>query len=619
MNDLVRTSRAGRIRRHVRGALIAGSVGALLSVALGAGVAHADNEVIASDPADGAILQESPAAITITFAEELGEQNTLSLQCNAELITIPRATVGDDARTLSVEIATPLPKGGCIATWAVGDADNAPNGSGNITFSIENEPPTTETTIEGAVTSTTVETPTTTTAAAPTTPSSTVVSLTSAETGRAPLWLGRLLSTLGIAILFGSLVTVAAAWPEGVEYLVAVRFIRSSWILALLGTILYVSAGAAAVNGTGLGSGFNPSAWLDLVDAGWPGRAALARLVLVVVSAWAAFRPDRVIDPTTQLAALGIPALAVATLGFSRTGGDLAVIGVAMGVLHAVAMAVWVGGAVLVARVVLAGPGEEDLVHAVRGFSRVSNPAIVVTIVTGIVQMFRLDGGELFGSGHGRVLVLKAVLVAVMVFIAISARQFVNQRMARAEEMTVPLAARLRRAFGTEAAIGIVILATSSWLLALDPPNIDTTPSISYAVSARIEVPEADLDVTVKLTRDTVGPAGMEVQVRAPESGLSSMEVILTAPPNDTTATITQPVPLTGAGVAVRLETPDGIPLEVAGDWTVQVTAITPLGPVASEPVLFTISNPDGTVPTTVITIPPANTVTIPLEGTTPG
>ena len=38
-------------------------------------------------------------------------------------------------------------------------------------------------------------------------------------------------------------------------------------------------------------------------------------------------------------------------------------------------MAVWFGGLILLARVVLAGPGEEDLVHAVRGFARISTPA----------------------------------------------------------------------------------------------------------------------------------------------------------------------------------------------------------------------------------------------------
>jgi hypothetical protein len=283
-----------------------------------------------------------------------------------------------------------------------------------------------------------------------------------------------------------------------------------------------------------------------------------------------------------------------------------------MSIVHALAMSVWVGGLVLLARVVLAGPGEEDLVHAVNGFGRISNLAIGATIATGIVQMIVLDGGDLFGSSHGRVVLLKTVVVAGMVFVAMSARQFVKQRLVRADEMTVPMADRLRRAFGVEAAAGVVVLAMSAWLLSLAPPNIETGPTIDYAFSIQVEAPEADLDVTVSFTRDTVGLSGMEVAVDAPGEGLSNLEVVLTAPPNDTIGTITQPVPLTGPGVGVVPEGPTGIPLTVAGDWSLVVNAVTPLGVYTGDAQRFTIRNLDGSVPTTALTIPPVVTVTIP-------
>ena len=99
-------------------------------------------------------------------------------------------------------------------------------------------------------------------------------------------------------------------------------------------------------------------------------------------------------------------------------------------------MAVWVGGVVLLARVVLAGPGEEDLVHAVRGFNRISGPAIVVTVVSGLVQLYRLDGGSLFSESHGRVLLLKTVLVAAMLFVGLTARQVAQARLARANDLS---------------------------------------------------------------------------------------------------------------------------------------------------------------------------------------
>ncbi|MEO1057574.1 MAG: copper resistance protein CopC [Actinomycetota bacterium] len=597
---------------------------ALIALLLGADTAAADNTVSESTPADGSTVATSPEAITIVFVEELGDTNTIGLTCDAELQTLEATEVDSDGRTLTAAIAEPLPSGTCVANWLVSDPDGEPNGQGNITFNVQSgTTPTTVATIDDTAANTTVPTTGDTGADAGTdgdvtagTDSVTVVDLDEVEGGQGPLWLGRLVSMIGLSALFGGLIVIAAAWPEGVEYLLTVRFMRLTWIMAALGSLLYVVAASAAVTGSSFGSGINPASWTDLLDAGTPGIAALVQLALTIVIGWVAFRPDRAIDPTTQLAGLGLPALAVATLGLARIGGDFAALGVVLNVLQALALAIWVGGAILVARVVLAGPGEEDLVHAVRGFGRISNLAIVVTIVTAIAEMIRVDGGNLFSSSHGRVVVLRMVILAAMVFVAMSARQFVNQRLARAHEMTLPMAERLRRAFGIEALLGIVVFALTAWALALSPPSFATAPSIDYAIERRVQVDDADFDVTVKLTSDRVGVQGLEVEVNDPESGLSNLEVVFTAPPNDTIGTITQPVPLDGRGVAVRQQS-DGLPMTVAGEWSLTVNAQTSLGVVTSDPQTFVLLNEDGTTPTTALTIPPSIVVTIPEATTT--
>jgi copper transport protein len=595
--------------------VIVGALALLIGVFIAPGSALAENSVVSSNPADGSSVETSPATIEITFSEPLGDVNTIAVQCDGDLYTVGPRQISDDRLTLSAALVTPLPQSDCDVSWGVSDAAGQPNGAGRLSFSVENDAAPVETTTPEATTGTV---PTDTNGAAtPTTTSDEVAALSEVQDGHGPLWLGRLISSLGIAVLFGSLVLIAAAWPEGVEYLLTVRFIRATWMVAFLGTFLYVAAAAAAVTGTGLVSGFNPLSWVDLFSAGIPGIAAVGRMVLITAAAWVAFRPDRVIDPVTQLAGLLIPAGATAMIGLSRTDIDLAILYVPLSVVHALAMAVWFGGVVLLARVVLAGPGEEDLVHAVRGFGRLSTPAIVVTVATGVVQMVLLDGGSLFTSSHGRVVLLKTVGVAFMVFVGLSARQYVANRLARADEMTVPTADRLRRAFGAEAAAGLVVLALSAWLVSLAPPNVDVG-GVNYAIELRVDAPEADLDVTVKLTSSTIGLAGMWVEVDAPESGLSGLEVVLTAPPNDTIGTITQPVPLTGPGVGVVPAGDAGIPLTVAGDWSMTINAVTPSGVFSSDPQIFTIRNPDGSVPTTALTIPPVVTVTVPV-GTVPG
>jgi putative copper export protein/methionine-rich copper-binding protein CopC len=585
------------------------------------GVAYAENEVVTSEPADGTTLATSPTQIVINFTDEIGELRIVSLECNTEAVNLPAPTLSGNSRVMTVEIPDALPRGLCVATWRVSDTDGEPNGSSLISFTVDAEPAATTTPTDedsttssvGSVDGSTPAESTSTTNPADDTETKTVA-LNRVETGKGPLWLGRVLSTLGIAVVFGALVLIAAAWPEGVEYLITVRFLRAAWVLALIGTLLFTSAAAAAVTGSSLGSGFSPGAWFDLLGAGWAGRAALFRLIFVIASAWVAFRPDRVNDPVTQLAALGIPALAVAMIGVGRVDGSLAAVGVLLGIAHALAMAIWLGGVILLTRVVLSGPGDEDLVHAVRGFARVSVIAIVVTIGTGLAQMLRLDGSDLFGSAHGLWTVFKVVLVAAMVFIGLSARQFAQKRLNRAHELTVPMADRLRRAFGTEAAIGLVTLLASSWLLSLTPANVSAEPSIEYAISQTVLVPEADLDVTVKLTRNGVGNSGLEVTVNSPAEGLTGLEVMLTPPYNTVTGAIVQPVPLTGAGVATRSESV-GLPIVVPGDWLLQVNAQTAAGVVQSDPVLISILDETGAAPTTSITIP--EPILVPIETST--
>jgi hypothetical protein len=157
------------------------------------------------------------------------------------------------------------------------------------------------------------------------------------------------------------------------------------------------------------------------------------------------------------------------------------------------------------------------------------------------------------------------------------------------------------------------------WLEAssADPAELDTLGDAflaanKQAMTLEVDAPEAELALTVQLTRDRVGLSGMSVDVDEPDEGLSGLEVVFTAPANDTIGTITQPVPLTGAGVAVLLEGDQGLPLTVAGDWTMTVNAVTPTGIFTSPPQGFTILNADGTEAVTELTVPPAVNVTIP-------
>ncbi len=199
-------------------------------------------------------------------------------------------------------------------------------------------------------------------------------------------------------------------------------------------------------------------------------------------------------------------------VALTRVEGPAPWLGVAIGLIHVLGAAVWFGGVALVARVVLAGPGEEDLLHATRSFSRMSTKAMVAVVLTGITQMVRLDGNP-FTSSHGQVLLLKVVAVAAMLAVGLEARRQVGFRLDRAHEMTVPLADRFRRAFGAEAAIGVVVLAFSGWMLALTPAKVDPLADESYALELAFIDPSTGIDARV-----FIGPAHGRAE-RVPDRG----------------------------------------------------------------------------------------------------
>ena len=595
------------------------AVGALLGALGSDGFASAQdsggttNSLQSIDPPNGATLDSSPQTITLSFNQEIGNTESVFVvvTCNLEVQSTGEPRVDIEGLIVTVDVLSPLPKGACSLRWALRDADGNELVSDSSTFSILNEPAATTTTVAGG---STADSGFDTVEATPTQVTNDEPAEVAGSTEGA-LWLGRMLSTMAILVVFGSLALISVGWPEGPEYIVTVRFLRMTWIIGLVGTVLYLVAFAAQQSGGAFGDGLSPSAWLDLANAGWPGRAALFRLVVVIAMGWVVVRPERIIDPVTAMWAWGIPGLGLIAVAMSRSNGPAPLLGFVIGIVHVFAAAIWIGGAALVARVVLAGPGEDDLVQAVKAFAKISVPAMLFATITGVAQMVRLDGGELFSSSHGRVVILKAIAVAAMLAVALAARQQVALRLDRAPELTVGLADRFRRAFTAEAAIGIVVLMFSGWLVSLEPAKVDPLENESYPIAMTFTDAPSGIEARVLLGPSRVGRNGLLVDVKSPAEGISAMSVRLippleSAPCDLATETggceVVQPIPLNGAGVAVRL-TEDGLPLGVAGTWTLEFSAATQQG-VMQATNTFLVAAADGSIVTSPTTAAPLPT-----------
>jgi putative copper export protein/methionine-rich copper-binding protein CopC len=572
--------------------------------ALGAGqpasAQDAANTLQSISPANGETLDASPPAIVLSFNQELRSDDSpiVVLACGSP--SQPQNTgspeVDDDGLIVTIPINTPVPRGACTVSWRLVDAAGETIAGDFTTFRVDADP--------AAVTTPPATQPlgvaTTTSpfiSITPTQSSSTDAATPNQGSNEGALWLGRLLSTIGILALFGGLALIAIGWPEGPEYVVTVRYLRAVWILALVGTVIYLIAYAAKYNDSSFGAAINPSAWLDLKDDGWPGRAALLRLAFVLGSGWVAVRPERIIDPATAMWAWAIPGASLIAVALSRVDGPAPWLGVLIGLVHVFGSAIWFGGAALVARVVLAGPGEEDLLHATRAFSRMSTKAMVAVVVTGVAQMLRLDGNP-FSSSHGQVVLLKAVAVAAMLAVGLEARRQVGFRLDRAHEMTVPLADRFRRAFGAEAAIGVVVLAFSGWLLSLTPEKVDQFSNEQYTREIAFVDPSTGIDARVFIGPGTIGRNGFRIEVNAPQEGITSLGLRFYPPANSGQNVLFQPLNLTTAGTLV-LPTENGLPFGVAGTWTIELSASTATGTQPGAQATFLVDAADGTQVTT--------------------
>ena len=605
-------------RRSLRPAVIARLLGAVAVVALllvspaaPASAQSGSNDLAASSPSDGATLGTSPAFMTFAFQQPVDADESFTVAVGCGVPAQPQSTgipqLADDDVTFTVEVLAPFPKGACTITWLLRDDLNQPIATDLIAFSVA-----ADTVAAGVVTDDASN------ITVPAVPVASIESETNATGGSngGAVWLGRLISGVAVLILFGSTAMIALVWPEGPLYTVMQRFMIAIWTVALVGTVLYVAALTADFTENSFGAALSPFSWLDLFNSGWPGRAAVLRLVLVGGCLWIAVYPERINEPGSQALAVLLPTGAAATMAFSRLDGELVALGILIDLIHIASVGIWFGGAVLVGRVVLAGPGPADLVKATRNYTQIATTALVVAVISGVAQTYRLVGGAVLNSSYGRVLVVKSIAVIAMAFVAIGARSVINAKLARRETMSAAHAERFRRTFGTEALIGVVVLAFSGWLLSLNPPKVSLIPEMTYAVTVPIEDAASGFVAEVSLDPSRVGLNGLEVLVVETPAPITDLVVEFDPEVGSYGRGTIQDIPLTGRGVA-RLPLGTGLPFDVPGTWTVTVTVSyeTGLRAVATGAVM--IYEADGSTPTSSTTLPAVPTSIVGTTGST--
>jgi copper transport protein len=561
--------------------------------ALGTGIAQAqgDNSISTSSPGAGEVIALAPTQIQLRFSLPVGgadavAQMGLVLTCESRIINLGTPQLGPDGVTVSAALTQILENGNCRVEWSLPDGS-----SGSFTF-VSNVQTTTTAPSEPGSTDTTVP-------VAPG-PEGETVELRLGG----PLGLVKWLAFFFVSALVGGLIFVKIAWPEGVEYGITERYFRIisiAAILTLVGQLIIYSAQKSV--GT-IGGSISPTSWGPAGETN-EGRALLLRLVAVIGLTFFAWITERIFTESTIVLSTALLAFTILTFGFDRVTGRAVILGIVIAVLHMALVALWVGAVAIIWRVILHGPGDIDLVHALRGWYRIATPVSIGIIVTGAIQVWRIDGISLINSGHGRVVLLKTALVVVMLLVNAAVRQFVLVGMRRAKSLNQKVVYRLKRPVGVELSLSIVVLATSTWLLSMRPPYIllpDEGPRIEYAIVQDLEGPDR-FQVRLSITPGNVGDNKVLVELFGP-SRIQNFVITFT-PENPNFAGYTLNVPLTRPGAALISENM-GMRFLAPGVWNVSVTGVTTVGELTALTSQFIIA--DGT---TVTTLPKQGLVTV--------
>jgi len=366
---------------------------------LAAGPAYAHTELVSTDPAEGAVLDDSPGQVRLTFNEPIRLVDGSIQLFDATGRELASTAYSSDA-TVQVEVPRTLQAGSYVVSWRVIAEDGHPV-TGALTFSVGKA-------------------------------SDVVVPPDDSSAGGAePLLSGlqgatylALFVSAGLAIFL--FLVLGSGEPELHIRLLPVA--GPAAVLAALGALLQVPLTAIYQQGLGIASLFDFGRWSDAVA-----RDQVVSTALVVSGALLGAEFLRSREALGSLGGFFLVPVGLVLVGHTRSYGPTWLVALS-DVLHLVAGAAWVGG--LVGLVLVLGQlaprrGAEVLAR----FSSVAAGFVGVVAVTGSIMAWRIlrSWSTVVDSPFGRLLIVKVAIVLVVVMVAAANRFWLLPRFVRGE------------------------------------------------------------------------------------------------------------------------------------------------------------------------------------------
>lgn len=490
-------SRWRRVTARPTGAFLLGLLAVLGSLVF-SGPAQAHAELVTSSPANGQTFQQSPQRLRLQFTEavSVAADGIRLFDAAGKSIAVGRPGHPPyDRTTVDVALPEPLPEGGYAVAWRVVSADSHPI-SGAYTFTVGPAPAGATNGADGVAgdpddssdDGSGLAEPGAVAGGPP------LAAPAAAESNAATGYVvTRWLGFAALALLVGAVFFLVNAWPAGVGHPAARRLVAAGWIASLAATIASALAYGPYLAGRPLRQAFDG----DLVAAVAQTRLGVALglrvgLLLLLVPALlllarrftGATPPGRVARLALRGAVLaGAAALAItwSMAGHSATG-DLTALALGSDVVHLVAMAVWLGGLVMLVLALLPARDPAALRAAVPAFSRGAAVSVAALVVTGLFQTWRQVRTlpALVETQFGLLLLAKAVVVLVILGLAAAARSWVRRhyaapdadRKARRPDPDPHQLYHFHRRITLEVGLAVAVLAISATLANTEPAHV---------------------------------------------------------------------------------------------------------------------------------------------------
>ncbi|MDG4879019.1 copper resistance CopC/CopD family protein [Mesorhizobium sp. WSM4935] len=432
-------------------------VAALMAVAVlampGRALAHA--ALVATDPADGAVLTQSPAQFSLTFSERVSPLVLTLVRPDGSQLALTSFRLKD--QTVEIDNPETLKSGTHVLSWRVVSVDGHPVG-GSALFSV------------GA-------------------PSAAPVAGEAVDwTLRAAIWAARLLLYAGLFLGVGG--AFALAWLVG-DRRRGQRFIAGALLFGLLAAP--VSLGLQGLDGLGapLARFAAPTVWKTALETSyvWTVLIGLIALGLALLSL---ARPSGLRKLWAGAALLGV-GVALAVSGHASAAVPQWLTRPLV-FLHGTAIAFWVGSLAPLGLALRREPAEAKAF--LRRFSRAILPVVIVLAASGIVLAIIQvqQPAALIDTSYGRLLLLKLALLFFLFTLAAVNRWTLTAAAAAGD---TEVQRRLVRSIGIEMLIVLAIFGVAAGWRFTPPPR---ALAIAAAQPASIHIHTlkamADLSVT---------------------------------------------------------------------------------------------------------------------------